>query len=97
MSPRKYPPSVSCIITMGFMVDTQKEEGGEHQWSCIRNLVRRKQVDSSNGKAQSHHHHQLAKALTFPHLIAIGNSLSLSLFFLLLKDNDFRNLGFFPS
>ncbi|KAF8103602.1 hypothetical protein N665_0187s0004 [Sinapis alba] len=72
MSPRKYPPSVSCIITMGFMVDTQKEEGGEHQWSCIRNLVRRKQVDSSNGKAQSHHHHQLAKALTFPHLIAIG-------------------------
>ncbi|AED94130.1 cationic amino acid transporter 3 [Arabidopsis thaliana] len=40
---------------------------------CLRSLVRRKQFDSSNGKAETHHHHQqLAKALTFPHLIAIG-------------------------
>jgi len=42
---------------------------------CLRSLVRRKQVDSSNGKAETHHHHQqLAKALTFPHLIAIGTN-----------------------
>ncbi|XP_010440802.1 PREDICTED: cationic amino acid transporter 3, mitochondrial-like isoform X2 [Camelina sativa] len=60
---------------MGFMVDTQNEGGGgDHSWGFLRNLVRRKQVDSSsNGtSSQTHHHHQLAKALTFPHLIAIG-------------------------
>ncbi|KAG7548210.1 Cationic amino acid transporter C-terminal [Arabidopsis suecica] len=58
---------------MGFMVNTQNEGGsGNHSWGCLRNLVRRKQVDSSNGKTETHHHQQLAKALTFPHLIAIG-------------------------
>ncbi|XP_010435518.1 PREDICTED: cationic amino acid transporter 3, mitochondrial isoform X2 [Camelina sativa] len=58
---------------MGFMVDTQNQGGGEHSWGFLRNLVRRKQVDSSNGtSSKTHHHHQLAKALTFPHLIAIG-------------------------
>ncbi|ESQ47418.1 hypothetical protein EUTSA_v10027685mg [Eutrema salsugineum] len=57
---------------MGFMVDTQKEGDGGHSWSCLRTLVRRKQVESSNGKAETPHHHQLAKALTFPHLIAVG-------------------------
>ncbi|CAH8384843.1 unnamed protein product [Eruca vesicaria subsp. sativa] len=53
---------------MGFLVDTQKEGGG-HSWGCLRSLVRRKQVDSANGRSQ---HHQLAKALTVPHLVAIG-------------------------
>ncbi|CAH2079571.1 unnamed protein product [Thlaspi arvense] len=54
---------------MGFMVNTQKEgDGGEHSWGCLRNFVRRKQVESSNGKAET----QLAKALTFSHLIAVG-------------------------
>lgn len=77
MSARKISPKRCCVVyEMGFMVDTQKE-GGEHQWNCIRNLVRRKQVDSSNDKADSHHHQQLAKALTFPHLIAVGNSIFL--------------------
>ncbi|CAL9224701.1 unnamed protein product [Arabidopsis halleri] len=55
------------------MVNTQNEGGsGNHSWGCLRNLVRRKQVDSSNGKTETHHHQQLAKALTFPHLIAVG-------------------------
>lgn len=56
-------------------MDTQNEgggPGGDHSWGCLRNLVRRKHIDSSNGKAETHHHQQLAKALTFPHLIAIG-------------------------
>ncbi|ESQ28886.1 hypothetical protein EUTSA_v10023348mg [Eutrema salsugineum] len=51
---------------MGFLVDTQKEGGG-YSWGCLRSLVRRKQVDSAISS-----HHQLAKALTVPHLIAIG-------------------------
>ncbi|CAN7026457.1 unnamed protein product [Brassica oleracea var. botrytis] len=55
---------------MGFLVDTQKEGGG-HSWGYLRSLVRRKQVDSAD-EPHSHHHHQLAKALTVPHLIAIG-------------------------
>uniref|UniRef100_A0A1J3K7T1 Cationic amino acid transporter 2, vacuolar n=1 Tax=Noccaea caerulescens TaxID=107243 RepID=A0A1J3K7T1_NOCCA len=55
---------------MGFLVDTQKEGGG-HSWGCVRSLVRRKQVDSANSKPEGAHH-QLAKALTVPHLIAIG-------------------------
>ncbi|KAF8049092.1 hypothetical protein N665_2295s0002 [Sinapis alba] len=54
---------------MGFLVDTQKEGGG-YSWGCVRSLVRRKQVDSAaNGRS---HHHQLAKALTVSHLVAIG-------------------------
>lgn len=56
---------------MGFLVDTQKEGGG-HSWGYVRSLVRRKQVDSANAKSQGH---QLAKALTVPHLIAIGTHL----------------------
>ncbi|XP_010511379.1 PREDICTED: cationic amino acid transporter 2, vacuolar [Camelina sativa] len=55
---------------MGFLVDTQKEGGG-HSWGYVRSLVRRKQVDSANGQ-QSQGPHQLAKALTVPHLVAIG-------------------------
>lgn len=53
---------------MGFLVDTQKEGGG-HSWGYVRSLVRRKQVDSANGQS---HGHQLARALTVPHLVAIG-------------------------
>ncbi|CAH8336226.1 unnamed protein product [Eruca vesicaria subsp. sativa] len=56
---------------MGFLVDTQKEGGG-HSWGCLRSLVRRKHVDSANGRSQ---HHQLAKALTVSHLVAIGKLL----------------------
>lgn len=60
----------NCVFDwlMGFLVDTQKEGGG-HSWGYVRSLVRRKQVDSANGQSQGH---QLAKALTVPHLVAIG-------------------------
>jgi len=66
---------------MGFLVDTQKEGGG-HSWGYVRSLVRRKQVDSANGQS---HGHQLARALTVPHLVAIGNVISqfISLVFLI--------------
>ncbi|XP_074282513.1 cationic amino acid transporter 3, mitochondrial-like isoform X1 [Silene latifolia] len=51
------------------------EEGGESikvkGVECLTSLVRRKRVDSEQGTTH-HHHHQLAKALTVPHLIAIG-------------------------
>lgn len=63
---------------MGFLVDTQKEGGG-HSWGYVRSLVRRKQVDSANGKSQGH---QLAKALSVPHLIAIGTNAFLQYIFL---------------
>ncbi|XP_019093276.1 PREDICTED: cationic amino acid transporter 2, vacuolar-like [Camelina sativa] len=56
---------------MGFLVDTQKEGGG-HSWGYVRSLVRRKQVDSANGQQSHNGPHQLAKALTVPHLVAIG-------------------------
>lgn len=56
---------------MGFLVDTQREGVGS-SWGCLRSLVRRKQVDSHHARAGGHN--QLAKALTVPHLIAIGNS-----------------------
>ncbi|CAN8241715.1 unnamed protein product [Cochlearia groenlandica] len=55
---------------MGFLVDTQKEGGG-HSWGYVRSLVRRKQVDSAIRNVDSQQQ-QLAKALTVPHLIAIG-------------------------
>ncbi|XP_022899590.1 cationic amino acid transporter 2, vacuolar-like [Olea europaea var. sylvestris] len=57
---------------MGFLCDTQKNDGGV---GGLRSLVRRKQVDSAHSKSSSASgsgHHQLAKALTVPHLIAIG-------------------------
>lgn len=54
---------------MGFLVDTQREGVGS-SWGCLRSLVRRKQVDSHHARAGVHN--QLAKALTVPHLIAIG-------------------------
>ncbi|KAJ9131858.1 hypothetical protein P3X46_034766 [Hevea brasiliensis] len=53
---------------MGFLFDSQKGVG---LWGgCLRSLLRRKQVDSAHVKANAHH--QLAKELSVPHLIAIG-------------------------
>ncbi|KAK4415359.1 Cationic amino acid transporter 2, vacuolar [Sesamum alatum] len=57
---------------MGFLSDTQNYGGGV---GALRTLVRRKQVDSAHTTPSSSDgsgHHQLAKALTIPHLIAIG-------------------------
>ncbi|KAL6525528.1 Carnitine O-acetyltransferase mitochondrial [Orobanche hederae] len=52
-----------------------KNNGGGGGVGALRSLVRRKQVDSahteSSSSSRSGHHH-LAKALTVPHLIAIG-------------------------
>ncbi|EEF36673.1 cationic amino acid transporter 2, vacuolar [Ricinus communis] len=56
---------------MGFLVDSQKEGKLGVFGGCIRSLVRRKQVDSIHAKAHNSHH-QLAKELSVPHLIAIG-------------------------
>lgn len=70
---------------MGFVSNWQNEggdgggDGGGFSWG-LRNLVRRKKVDSSpsdsslpSSSGHGRDHHQLAKALTVPHLIAIGN------------------------
>ncbi|KAB2058622.1 hypothetical protein ES319_A11G245800v1 [Gossypium barbadense] len=54
---------------MGVLVDSQKEGFGS-SWGGFKSLVRRKQVDSAHSKRSGHH--QLAKELTVPHLIAIG-------------------------
>lgn len=56
---------------MGFSSDVQNDNGtGNYGGGGFMALVRRKQVDSDRAKPSSHHH--LAKALTVPHLIAIG-------------------------
>ncbi|KAG6751945.1 hypothetical protein POTOM_044160 [Populus tomentosa] len=52
---------------MGFLVGSQN---GVRGGGCFRSLIRRKQVDSVHFKR--HGHHQLAKELSVPHLIAIG-------------------------
>ncbi|KAH8491370.1 hypothetical protein H0E87_023496 [Populus deltoides] len=52
---------------MGFLVGSQNGVSGG---GCFRSLIRRKQVDSVHFKR--HGHHQLAKELSVPHLIAIG-------------------------
>ncbi|KAK4481823.1 hypothetical protein RD792_012734 [Penstemon davidsonii] len=58
---------------MGFVSDTQNNGGSV---GGLRTLVRRKQVDSVHTQSSlstgSGQHHQLAKALSIPHLIAIG-------------------------
>ncbi|KAK4431980.1 Cationic amino acid transporter 2, vacuolar [Sesamum alatum] len=49
--------------------------GGKRAFGGFGNLVRRKQVDSKHAKSSSSSgssQHQLAKALTVPHLVAIG-------------------------
>ncbi|KAL3630577.1 hypothetical protein CASFOL_023561 [Castilleja foliolosa] len=58
---------------MGSVSGDGKNNGGG---GALRSLVRRKQVDSANKESYSSSsgsgHHKLAKALTVPHLIAIG-------------------------
>ncbi|KAB1223317.1 Cationic amino acid transporter 2, vacuolar [Morella rubra] len=54
---------------MGFLVDSQEGGGTGGSWGCVRTLIRRKQVDSARVKSGGH---QLAKALSVAHLIAIG-------------------------
>ena len=67
-----------CLVSeMGLLGDSQ--EGGKGKGSSwggggvISSLIRRKQVDSVHAKSSGH---QLAKALSVPHLIAIGTSFS---------------------
>lgn len=58
---------------MGFSGDAQITGGG----GGLRALVRRKQVDSAHTRSSSSSgsaHHHLAKSLSVPHLIAIGES-----------------------
>nr|GME08741.1 cationic amino acid transporter 2, vacuolar-like [Ipomoea batatas] len=62
---------------MGFVSDWEKSGDGGGFSGGLRCLVRRKQVDSAHSKSSSSssghgRDHQLAKALTVPHLIAIG-------------------------
>ncbi|PIN06467.1 Amino acid transporter [Handroanthus impetiginosus] len=60
---------------MGLLSDKQKNGGDKYVVGGLRNLVRRKQVDSRHTKSSSSSgsgQHQLAKALAVPHLIAIG-------------------------
>ncbi|KAH9728621.1 Cationic amino acid transporter 2 vacuolar [Citrus sinensis] len=60
---------------MGFLVDSQRDGGGDGGYGmfgcCVRTLVRRKQVDSVHTKPERSHQ-KLAKNLTIPHLVAIG-------------------------
>ncbi|XP_039139732.1 cationic amino acid transporter 2, vacuolar-like [Dioscorea cayenensis subsp. rotundata] len=54
---------------MGFEeVRSSRVEG----WAGIRSLIRRKQVDSDRPRAAGGGHHQLAKHLSVPQLVAIG-------------------------
>lgn len=63
---------------MGFLSDIQKNgggAGGKYAVGGLNTLVRRKQVDSQHTKSSSSsgsRQYQLARALTAPHLIAIG-------------------------
>ncbi|XP_060177162.1 cationic amino acid transporter 2, vacuolar-like [Lycium barbarum] len=59
---------------MGYVGDTQKNDKGGCFIGGMKSLVRRKQVDSANSKSSggAGSSHQLAKALTIPHLISIG-------------------------
>ena len=45
--------------------------GGKGSWGSLRFLTRRKRVDSARNNSEG----ELAKELSVPHLIAIGNSL----------------------
>lgn len=63
------------ISDMGFLVDSQEGVGKGGSWGCVRTLIRRKQVDSARVKSGGQ---QLAKELSIPHLIAIGNFLGFS-------------------
>ncbi|XP_073286797.1 cationic amino acid transporter 2, vacuolar-like [Primulina huaijiensis] len=58
---------------MGFLRDAHKDCSDGVAWG-LRCLVRRKQVDSSHSKSAppGSDHNRLAKALSIPHLVAIG-------------------------
>ncbi|KAF3946049.1 hypothetical protein CMV_027642 [Castanea mollissima] len=65
-----------AVSEMGLLADSQEGGGKGSSWvggGVINSLIRRKQVDSVHASSSGH---QLAKALSVPHLIAIGNSLS---------------------
>ena len=86
-----------CLVSeMGLLGDS--EEGGKGKGSSwggggvISSLIRRKQVDSVHAKSSAGH--QLAKALSVPHLIAIGNSFSFN--FGGLSVHGFHLIGFCP-
>lgn len=57
---------------MGFSSDPEKKSGGGLLGGCVSSLIRRKQVDSEH--TSSGRPHQLAKELSFFHLIAIGTA-----------------------
>lgn len=58
---------------MGVSADSSGggSHGGQSSWISMRFLTRRKLVDSAHKKTEG----QLAKELSVPHLIGIGNSL----------------------
>ncbi|XP_021851278.1 cationic amino acid transporter 2, vacuolar [Spinacia oleracea] len=57
---------------MGFGEENMVVGGGSNSNGGLRSFVRRKRVDSQHSNNLSSGHHQLAKALTVPHLVAIG-------------------------
>ncbi|XP_041999682.1 cationic amino acid transporter 2, vacuolar-like [Salvia splendens] len=59
----------SLFVGMGFPSDVQNNGGGG---GSLNTLVRRKQVDSKHVSSSGSRQNQLARALTAPHLIAIG-------------------------
>lgn len=67
---------------MGLLVDSQNDGGGGGGngvfGGCVRSLVRRKQVNSVHARTEGHP--QLAKNLSVPYLVAIGNSVYLFIF-----------------
>jgi hypothetical protein len=80
---------------MGFVGSDSQEGssssnyGGQSSSCSWKFLTRRKKVDSNvtnnNNNDNSHHGEQLAKELTVPHLMAIGNSIFSFSFFYFLK------------
>lgn len=67
---------------MGFEDGRGVVAGGQGWGRGVRSLMRRKQVDSDRARAEAGgtHHHQLAKELSIPQLVAIGNAPNLLLF-----------------
>ncbi|KAL8041097.1 hypothetical protein ABFS82_10G141800 [Erythranthe guttata] len=57
---------------MGVVGDAENNNGGKCGVGGLKTLVRRKQVDSAHTNSTEGGHHGLARALTIPHLIAIG-------------------------
>lgn len=81
---------------MGIVSESSFNEGscGGGNGCFFKGLVRRKQVDSVHNRSSHSHHHQLAKDLTIPHLIAIGNALSLNDFVFLWRLKCFSRVFF---